>query len=97
MPLLRFGQHDRTASCRSRAAAQRDVDLDADAAARSRLATSSTSARARPCPARRRTRRCHHLEARLEQQLLHERIADLHGGPLLADFSSNSADAIVAP
>ena len=26
---------------------------------------------------------CHQLEARLEQQLLHERIADLHGRPLL--------------
>ena len=39
----------------------------------------------------------HQFEAGLEQQLLGERIADLHGRALLSLSSSNSAEAMVAP
>jgi hypothetical protein len=39
----------------------------------------------------------HDLEAGLEQQLLHEGIADLNGRPLLFTDSPNSAEAMVAP
>ncbi len=35
----------------------------------------------------------HQLEARLEQQLLRERIAHLHRGPLLLPTASSAADA----
>jgi hypothetical protein len=39
----------------------------------------------------------HQFEAGLEQQLLGEGVADLHGRALLLAVSSNSADAMVAP
>ncbi len=78
--LLRFRQHDlvrRHAGFPLRHA--RDVDFHADAAARSGFRRRARQARgAHVLHADARVGR-HHLEARLEQQLLHERIADLHG------------------
>ena len=63
---------------------ERDVDLDAGAAARAHLARRrGQSGRAHVLDADERVG-LHHLEARLEQQLLHERIADLHGRTLLS-------------
>jgi hypothetical protein len=41
--------------------------------------------------------RRHELEAGLEEQLLGEGVADLHGRALLLALSSNSAEAMVAP
>jgi hypothetical protein len=40
---------------------------------------------------------CHQLEAGFQQAFLGERVADLHGGALFLDGSSNSAEAMVAP
>ena len=83
-PLLRLGQHDlvrRHAGLALRN--QRDVDLDAGAAARPHLARrAGQPGRAHVLDADERVG-LHQLEARLEQQLLHERIADLHRRPLL--------------
>ena len=83
-PLLRFGQHDlvrRHAGLALRH--ERDVDLDAGAAARSHLGRrAGQPGGAHVLDADERVG-LHHLEARLEQQLLHERIADLHRRPLL--------------
>ena len=86
-PLLRFGQHDlvrRHAGLALRD--ERHVDLDARAAARSHFGrrTGQTGG-AHVLDADERVG-LHHLEARLEQQLLHERIADLHGRALLGRF-----------
>ena len=82
--LLRLGQHDLVgghAGLALRDAA--DVDLDAAAAARSHLRRRTGQAgRAHVLDADERVG-LHQLEARLEQQLLHERIADLHRRPLL--------------
>ena len=82
--LLRFGQHDfvrRHAGLALRH--ERDVDLDAGAAARSHLGgRAGQPRRAHVLDADERVG-LHHFEARLEQQLLHERIADLHRRPLL--------------
>ena len=67
----------------SRCGTLRDVDLDARAAARAHLAgRAGQPGGAHVLDADERVG-LHHLEARLEQELLHERIADLHGGPLL--------------
>ena len=67
----------------SRCGTSDDVDLDAGAAARAHLAGRAGEARrAHVLDADERVG-LHDLEARLEQQLLHERIADLHGRPLL--------------
>ena len=67
----------------SRCGTSDDVDLDAGAAARSHLGrrTGQTGG-AHVLDADERVG-LHHLEARLEEQLLHERIADLHRRPLL--------------
>ena len=67
----------------SRCGTSDDVDLDAGAAARSHLGRRAGQPRgAHVLDADERVG-LHHLETRLEQQLLHERIADLHGRPLL--------------
>ena len=83
-PLLRFRQHDlvgRHAGLALRH--ERHVDLDAGAAARAHLGRrTGQTGRAHVLDADERVG-LHDLEARLEQQLLHERIADLHGRPLL--------------
>ena len=82
--LLRLRQHDlvrRHAGFALRH--ERDVDLDAGAAARSHLGGRAGQAgRAHVLDADERVG-LHHLEAGLEQQLLHERIADLHRRALL--------------
>ena len=82
--LLRFGQHDlvrRHAGLALRHV--HDVDLDAGAAARAHLAgRAGQPGGAHVLHADERVG-LHQLEARLEQQLLHERIADLHRRPLL--------------
>ena len=65
MPVSRWGTSD-------------DLDLHADAAARSHLGRRAGQAgRPHVLDADERVG-LHHLEARLEEQLLHERIADLH-------------------
>ena len=82
--LLRFRQHDlvrRHAGLALRH--QRDVDLDARAAARSHLGRGTGQAGGAHVLNADERVGLHHLEARLEQQLLHERIAHLHGRPLL--------------
>ncbi len=83
-PFLRFGQHDfvrRHAGFALRH--EGDVDLHAGAAARAHLRRRTRQARgAHVLDADERVR-LHHLEARLEEQLLHERIADLHRRALL--------------
>ena len=67
----------------SRCGTSDDVDLDAGAAARSHLGRrAGQPGGAHVLDADERVG-LHHLEARLEQQLLHERIADLHRRPLL--------------
>ena len=82
--LLRFGEHDlvrRHAGLALRDAA--DVDLDAAAAASAHLRCRAGQAgRAHVLDADERVG-LHQLEARLEEQLLHERIADLHRGTFL--------------
>jgi hypothetical protein len=83
-PLLRFRQHDLVGRHAGLALRHEgDVDLHAGAAARAHLAGGARqTGRAHVLDAH----ECvglHHLEARLEEQLLHERIADLHRGPLL--------------
>ena len=83
-PLLRFGEHDLVRRhARFALRHHRHVDLDAGAAARSHLARrTGQSGRAHVLDADERVG-LHHFEARLEQQLLHERIAHLHRRPLL--------------
>ena len=49
-----------------------------DAAARAHLAGRTRQTRRRPCPEADDRARLHDLETRLHQELLHERIADLH-------------------
>ncbi len=81
---LRFGEHDfvrRHAGLALRHAA--DVDLDAAAAARAHLGgRAGQPGRAHVLHADERVG-LHQLEAGFEQELLHERIADLHRRPLL--------------
>ena len=86
-PLLRLGQHDLV---RRHAALalwnERDVDLDACAAARSHFRRrAGQPGRAHVLDPDQRVG-AHHLQAGFEQELLHERIADLHGRPLFRRF-----------
>ena len=82
--LLGLGEHDFVRRhARLALRHQRDVDLDARAAARAHLAGRAGEAgRAHVLDADEGVG-LHHLEARLEEKLLHERIADLHGRALL--------------
>ena len=67
----------------SRRGTARDVEVDAGAGARGHLARRAGQAGgAHVLDADQRVA-LHHLEARLEQELLHERIADLHRRTLL--------------
>ena len=82
--LLRLGEHDlvrRHAGLALRDTC--DVDLDARAAARAHLAGRAGQAGGAHVLHADQRVGLHQLEARLEQELLHERIADLHGRPLL--------------
>ena len=73
------------------------IDVDARSAARSHFAGRARQPRGAHVLDADERIALHHFETRFEQQLLHERIADLHRRRFSADFSSNSADAIVAP
>ena len=67
----------------SRCGHERHVDLDACAAARAHLGRGAgQSCGAHVLDADERVG-LHHLETRFEEEFLHERIADLHRGPLL--------------
>ena len=85
--LLRFAEHHfvrRHVGFALRHA--RQVHFDSHAAARSHFRTRTRQ----PCRAHILNRdhgaRAHRFEARLQQQLFHERVADLHVGPLLLGF-----------
>ena len=85
--LLRFAEHHfvrRHAGLALRHA--REFDLDAQAAARRHLARRAGEPRRAHVLNRDDRARLHRFEARLEQQLFHERIAHLHVGPLLLRF-----------
>ena len=70
----------------SRCGTSLHVDLDADAAARAHLAGGAGEARgAHVLDADERVA-LHHLEARFEQELLHEGVAHLHRGALLVQL-----------
>ena len=86
-PLLRLRQHDlvgRHAGLALRHA--RHVDLDAGAAARSHLARRARQAGGPHVLNADERVGLHHLETGLEEQLLHERIADLHRRALLREL-----------
>ena len=88
--LLRFGQHDlvrRHARLALRHEGPRRSRRRRRRASPSR-SSSRSAGRAHVLDADQRVG-LHDLEARLEEQLLHEGVADLHGRPLLGDFSSN--------
>ena len=82
--LLRFGEHD---FVRGHAALalrhERHVDLDARAAARSHFGRRAGQTRRTHVLNADERVGLHHFQAGLEQQLFHERIADLDGRPLL--------------
>ena len=83
-PLLRFGQHDlvgRHAGLTLRYTG--DIDLDAGAPARPHLARRTRQAGGTHVLHADQRVGLHQLETGLEQQLLHEGVADLHGRALL--------------
>ena len=85
--LLRFGEHDlvgRHAGFALRHAVQ--IDLDADFAAAAHLAGGAGQAGGAHVLNADDRAGLHGFEAGFEQQLLHERIAHLHVGPLLLRF-----------
>ena len=85
--LLRFAEHHfvgRHAGFALRHA--RQLDLDAQAAARRHLARRTGEPRRAHVLNRDDRAGLHRFEARLEQQLFHERVAHLHVGPLLLRF-----------
>ena len=85
--LLRFAEHHfvrRHARFALRHA--RELDLNAQPAARRHLARGAREPGRAHVLNRDDRAGLHRFEARLEQQLFHERIADLHVGPLLLRF-----------
>ena len=64
----------------------RQIDLDAEPAARRHLRARARQPRRAHILDRDHRAGAHRLEARLQQQLLHERVAHLHVGPLLLRF-----------
>jgi hypothetical protein len=83
-PFLRFGQHDLVSAHAGLALRNfAHVDLDAAAAARAHLARRAREPGGTHVLDADQRVGLHQLEAGLEQQLLHERIANLNGRPLL--------------
>ena len=85
--LLRFAEHHFVwRHARFALRYVRQFDLNAKAAARGHLARCARESRRAHVLNRDDCARLHRFEARFEQQLFHERIADLHVGPLLLRF-----------
>ena len=85
--LLRFAQHH-FVGCHAGLALRhaRELDFDAQAAARRHLARRAGESRRAHVLNRDDRAGLHRFEARLQQQLFHERVAHLHVGPLLLRF-----------